>query len=561
MPYAEDGETWESDYRAYFDGMAENKPGHKPFADYKLPFWAKHPLTHPSSGIFMDVDRFAYSCGDGLSNNLGWSPAHIAAVYGDMEMLESCTDVELNAKNIYGKTAAHYAVESGCSWAIQWLVEHGADTTSQAKMPNNQFYSPEEIIWVNTKNHNNEMEFLDQALKGELTEKKSVQHQEYKLKKWRPDGIDDGLHEYFDQIKLKQRGYMYKTGDFAMPYEIPTIEEVRLRGDLPSSKVRRPPEKAKPALPAALLFPGQGSQYVGMLKECCDLPAVKEMLDKAKTILGWDVKELCLNGPENKLSETKHCQPVMFIAGLAAMEVMKDTGKEDVVERPQATAGLSLGEYTALAAAGVLSFEDGLTLVNLRATAMQKATEAVAQCMCSVAGLDRSTLDKLCKEAKAEDKDTPDPVCQVANVLFPAGFTVAGTKKTMDMLCKKATAARALQARVIKAGGAFHTPLMAPATEELSKAIDDMLPKMEPPRCAVYFNITGKKISAGTDPKDFVDLMKKQLVSEVQWEPTIKQMIMDGVKDFYEVGPLKQIKSMIKRIDQDAFKRTENIPV
>merc|ERR1719247_245605 len=103
-----------------------------------------------------------------------------------MEMLESCTDLELSAKNIYGKTAAHYAVESGCSWAVQWLVEHGADTSSQAKMPNNQFYAPEEIIWVNTKNHNNEMEFLDQSLKGELTEKKSVQHQESSLRSGGP---------------------------------------------------------------------------------------------------------------------------------------------------------------------------------------------------------------------------------------------------------------------------------------------------------------------------------------------------------------------------------------
>jgi len=285
----------------------------------------------------------------------------------------------------------------------------------------------------------------------------------------------------------------------------------------------------------------------------------KDMLTAAEKILGWDVKELCLKGPEDKLSETKYCQPAMFIAGMAGVEVMKES-KKDVVERPQAVAGLSLGEYTAICAAGVLEFEECLKLVKIRAEAMQKATEAVPQCMCSVAGLDRPTLEKLCKEAKAADKD-PNCVCQIANLLFPAGFTCAGNKTAVDKLCELATKARALQARVIKAGGAFHTPLMKPAGEELAAAIDAALPKMKPPRCSIYFNMTGKKVAPGSDPKEFVDLMKKQLTSEVLWEPTVKQMIMDQVKDFYEVGPLKQIKSMIKRIDQDAFKRTENISV
>merc|ERR1712061_426937 len=151
-------------------------------------------------------------------------------------------------------------------------------------------------------------------------------------------------------------------------------------GDLPRSTLPRPPAKGKPPLPAALLFPGQGSQYVGMLKDCMNLPTVKDMLTKAEKILGWDVKELCLKGPEDKLSETEYCQPAMFIAGLCAVEVLRES-KRDCVERAQAMAGLSLGEYTALAAAGVLDFEECLKLVRIRAEAMQKATEAVPQCM------------------------------------------------------------------------------------------------------------------------------------------------------------------------------------
>merc|ERR1719343_1950512 len=246
---------------------------------------------------------------------------------------------------------------------------------------------------------------------------------------------------------------------------------------------------------------------------------------------------------------------------MAGLELMKTGEKKEQVDRPQCVAGLSLGEYTSICAAGVLDFEECLKLVKARAEAMQAASEAVPQKMCSVAGLDRPKLEQLCKETKEAFPDMKDAVIQVANVLFPAGFTLAGNAACVDKLCTLATKARALQARVIKTGGAFHTPLMKPAEEELGKAIDKALPKMKPPRCAIYFNITGKKVSPGTNPSEFVDLMKRQMTNEVLWEPCIKQMIMDQVKDFYEVGPLKQIKSMIKRIDQDAFKRTENISV
>merc|ERR1712139_522962 len=141
---------------------------------------------------------------------------------------------------------------------------------------------------------------------------------------------------------------------------------------------------------------------------------------------------------------------------------------------------------TAICAAGILSFGDCLKLVKIRAESMQKATDMKPQAMCSVAGLDRLMLEKCCKEAIALKAD-PDPVCQIANLLFPGGFTVVGTKNTIEKLCQIATKARALQARVIKAGGAFHTPLMAPAQEELGAAIDACKDKMQAPRCSIYF--------------------------------------------------------------------------
>jgi len=353
---------------------------------------------------------------------------------------------------------------------------------------------------------------------------------------------------------------MYKTGTYEMPYTLPTAEESRMKGDLVSSKVLAAPEKTKPPLPVALLFPGQGSQYLGMLKDHYDRPRVQEMLATAETILGWNVSDLCKNGPEEKLSQTKYCQPVMFIAGMVAYELVKET-KPDIAERPQAVAGLSLGEFTALCVAGILDFEQTLKLVKLRAEAMQDATELVPQSMCSVAGLDRPTVERLCKEENDNDKKVENPICQIANHLFPSGYVCAGHKSTIDQLCKLATDARALQARPIKAGGAFHSPLMNTARDRFVQTVDMSLSDMRPPRCSIYFNQNGKKYAAGTDPAEFVDCIRQQIISEVLWEPLIKNMILDGVKEFYECGPLKQLKAMIKRIDQEAFKHTENISV
>eukprot|EP00416_Gambierdiscus_australes_P019157 CAMPEP_0171083074 /NCGR_PEP_ID=MMETSP0766_2-20121228/17492_1 /TAXON_ID=439317 /ORGANISM="Gambierdiscus australes, Strain CAWD 149" /LENGTH=552 /DNA_ID=CAMNT_0011540487 /DNA_START=14 /DNA_END=1672 /DNA_ORIENTATION=- len=552
MPYLEDGETWSNDLDIYEEGMAENKPGHKTFSSYKLPSWAKHPLSHPFNGILVGPKEYMYMSGDGFANPMGWSIGHVGAKYGDMALLEMCSEEELNRPNMEGQTPANYAVQYGSSWCLQWMVEKGVDTTS-ADMNG---CTPEDTIWRCPRLHNAEMEWIFQALKGELTEKNSIKAQEYRLIKNRSAGLDPMVTERLDKDMKKLRKFWFNMGDFEVPYSAIPQDILDRPLDVPVSKVMQV-QQQKPPVPCALLFPGQGSQYVGMLKEHLERPVVREMLAKAQEILGWDPKELALNGPEDRISETRYCQPLMFIAGLVAGEVLREQ-KPDFYERPQAVAGLSLGEYTAIVAAGVLTFEDGLRLVQARAEAMQRATELVPQAMCSVAGLDRAKVDKLCEEARQAE---PNAECKVANFLFPSGFTCAGTKKAVQRLCELAMAAKALQARLIKAGGAFHTRLMQPAQEELSKALDDLADKMQPPTCAIYFNATGKRVPAGSDPVTFVEFMKMQLTNEVLWEPTIKAMIMDGVKDFMEVGPLKQIKAMIKRIDADAFKRTENVPV
>ncbi|CAE8600685.1 unnamed protein product [Polarella glacialis] len=313
-----------------------------------------------------------------------------------------------------------------------------------------------------------------------------------------------------------------------------------------------------PPLPVGILFPGQGSQYVKMMSTVKDIPAVQEMLKKANEILGYDVLELCLNGPEAKLEETRYCQPAMFIAGLAGLEKLRQE-REEAVTRFQFTAGLSLGEYTALCAAGVFTFEDGLKIVQLRGVAMQEAAAMSKQAMLSVAGLEKDKLASLCKDAAKSEG--PKAVCQIANELFPKGFSCAGTEKTILALKDLAEANGALQAKVLKTSGGFHTSLMAPAQERLAKALDELLPNMQPPKHTVYMNVTAAPLAPGTDPKEIVALLKKQLTSPVLWEPSVQAMIKAGVTEYYEVGPMKQIKAMMKRINPKVWGTTTNVEV
>jgi [acyl-carrier-protein] S-malonyltransferase len=296
-----------------------------------------------------------------------------------------------------------------------------------------------------------------------------------------------------------------------------------------------------------------------MLKEMKDDPAVKSMLEKSKDILGWDVLDLCLNGPEEKLEETKHCQPAMFIGGLAGLEKLRKD-KPDAAANPTFVAGLSLGEYTALCVAGVMSFEDGLKLVKLRGEAMQEAaTTQGKQLMLSVAGLDRATLDKLCEESKKEEG--AGATCSVANALFPNGFSLGGSEKAINICKDKAEKAGALQAKVLKTGGAFHTALMQPAQTKLNEALDASIDKMSPPTCTIYMNATSEPVAAGAPVSSIVENLKKQLTNPVLWEPSCQKMIKAGITEYYECGPMKQLKAMMKRIDQKVWKTTTNIDV
>jgi len=283
-------------------------------------------------------------------------------------------------------------------------------------------------------------------------------------------------------------------------------------------------------------------------------------LDNAKDILGWDVLDLCLNGPEDKLEITSNTQPAMFIGGLAGIEKLKKD-KPNEATNPTIVAGLSLGEYTALCHAGVFSFEDGLKLVKLRGEAMQEAaTSQGKQLMLSVAGLDRATVDKLAAEAKKEDGGAL-ATCSVANALFPNGFSLGGSEKAIEICQKKCEAAGALQAKVLKTGGAFHTALMEPAQVKLNAALDEMVEKMNPPKIAICMNATMDIIPAGGKVKTIVANLKKQLTNPVLWHPSCEKMIKAGVTEYYECGPMKQLKAMMKRIDQKVWKTTTNVEI
>jgi len=340
-------------------------------------------------------------------------------------------------------------------------------------------------------------------------------------------------------------------------------EEIKPQLNLPRAPAaaitQAPAAASGPApLPVGLLFPGQGSQCVKMLSQVKDIPAVKEMISKASSVLGYDILELCMEGPEAKLEETRYCQPAMFLAGMAALERLR-TEKEEVATRFQVTAGLSLGEYTALCAAGVFTFEDGLKLVQLRGQAMQDAAAISKQAMLSVAGFEKDKLTGLCKQAAA--KEGGKAVCAIANELFPKGFSCAGTEKAIGHLKELAESGGALQAKVLKTSGGFHTSLMEPAKAQLGKALDEVLPRMQSPKHTIYMNATAGALQPGTDPKVIVDLLKKQLTSPVLWEPSVQAMIKAGVTEFYECGPNKQIKAMMKRINPKVWDKTTNVDV
>ena len=282
----------------------------------------------------------------------------------------------------------------------------------------------------------------------------------------------------------------------------------------------------------AYIFPGQGSQFTGM---CHDLflkyDTIKPLFAKAEEILEFDISKIMFEGSKEELIQTKVTQPAIFIHSMAILKILGESFKPDLV------AGHSLGEFSALVAAGVLNYEDGLKLVSIRAKAMQKSCEKTNGTMAAILALDNNVIEKICKDVEG--------VVVAANYNCPGQLVISGAVEAVKNACKALTEAGAKRTLLLPVGGAFHSPLMQPAKSKLEIAIENT--RVNKPSCPVYQNVTARGTS---DPELLRSNLVAQLTAPVKWTQSVQQMISDGAINFIEVGPGNVLQGLVKKINR-----------
>ncbi len=283
----------------------------------------------------------------------------------------------------------------------------------------------------------------------------------------------------------------------------------------------------------AYVFPGQGAQFTGMGKDLYEQSELaKELFERANAILGFRITDIMFEGTAEELKETKVTQPAVFLHSVILAKTLGDSFK------PEMVAGHSLGEFSALVANGTLSFEDGLKLVSQRALAMQKACEITPSTMAAVLGLDDKIVEDVCASI--------DGVVVAANYNCPGQLVISGETKAVEKACEAMKEAGAKRALILPVGGAFHSPMMEPAREELAAAIESTV--FSQPICPVYQNVPASAVS---DPNEIKKNLITQLTAPVKWTQSVQKMIADGATSFTEVGPGKVLIGLVNKIDKE----------
>jgi len=288
----------------------------------------------------------------------------------------------------------------------------------------------------------------------------------------------------------------------------------------------------------AFLFPGQGAQSVGMCRSIVEkFGSARKLFDSASEILGYDLSKLCFEGPKEQLDSTVYSQPALYVSSLAALQMLKET-RPELVANCAMTAGLSLGEYTALVFAEAMSFEDGLRVVQRRGQAMQESADRQPSGMASLLMLDREKVQEICNEASTLGQ------ISIANFLCPGNLVVSGDKAACDKVVELAETGGG-KAVPLSVAGAFHTTIMQPADQKLAEALASV--ELKSPRIPVVSNVDA---ATHSDPEEIRQLLIRQVINPVRWEDSIRWMLENGITEFTEIGPGKVLSGLLKRIDR-----------